>query len=40
VLDKAILFATTAHKEQVDKAGVPYILHPLAVAIFMLGWNA
>lgn len=32
LLDKALLIATTAHKGQTDKAGMPYILHPLAVA--------
>lgn len=30
-LEDAIQFATTAHKGQVDKAGEPYILHPLRV---------
>lgn len=30
-LEKAILIATTAHQEQVDKARTPYILHPLCV---------
>lgn len=30
-LEKAILIATTAHQGQVDKAGVPYILHPFRV---------
>lgn len=30
-LEKAILIATTAHQGQVDKAGSPYILHPLRV---------
>lgn len=29
MLDKAILIATKAHQGQVDKAGKPYILHPL-----------
>lgn len=29
MLEKAILIATNAHKGQVDKAGKPYILHPL-----------
>ncbi|WP_070001036.1 GTP pyrophosphokinase [Cellulosilyticum sp. I15G10I2] len=32
-LDKAILIATTAHQGQVDKAGAPYILHPLRVML-------
>lgn len=30
-LEKAIIFATKAHSGQVDKAGMPYILHPLRV---------
>jgi len=30
-IEKAIVLATTAHMGQVDKAGVPYILHPLRV---------
>lgn len=30
-LEKAILLATQAHAGQTDKAGAPYILHPLAV---------
>lgn len=30
-IDKAIVLATTAHMGQVDKAGEPYILHPLRV---------
>jgi Guanosine polyphosphate pyrophosphohydrolases/synthetases len=29
MLEKAILIATNAHQGQVDKAGKPYILHPL-----------
>lgn len=29
LLSKAILIATKAHDGQVDKAGLPYILHPL-----------
>jgi (p)ppGpp synthase/HD superfamily hydrolase len=32
-LEKAILIATTAHWGQIDKAGAPYILHPLRVMI-------
>lgn len=31
MLDKAICIAANAHKGQVDKAGQPYILHPLRV---------
>jgi (p)ppGpp synthase/HD superfamily hydrolase len=30
-ISKAIQLAVTAHDGQVDKAGMPYILHPLAV---------
>lgn len=32
LLGKAIEIATTAHAGQTDKGGVPYILHPIAVA--------
>ncbi len=32
-LNKAILIATTAHEDQMDKAGAPYILHPLRVML-------
>ncbi|HOQ36958.1 MAG TPA: GTP pyrophosphokinase [Acetivibrio sp.] len=35
MLDKAIRIAATAHEGQTDKAGQPYILHPLRV-MFML----
>lgn len=31
-IEKAIYLAVSAHAGQVDKAGVPYILHPLTVA--------
>ena len=34
-LDQAILIATKAHQNQVDKAGKPYILHPIRVMIKM-----
>ena len=34
-LDKAIQIATIAHSNQVDKAGKPYILHPLRVMFKM-----
>lgn len=32
-LDRAIVIATAAHGGQVDKAGAPYILHPLRVML-------
>lgn len=32
-LEDAILLATTLHRGQVDKAGAPYILHPLRVML-------
>ncbi len=31
MLEKAIMIAVQAHKGQIDKAGKPYILHPLRV---------
>jgi len=31
----ALLFATTEHSDQYDKAGFPYILHPIRVAACM-----
>jgi hypothetical protein len=31
MLDKSILIATKSHQGQIDKAGQPYILHPLRV---------
>ena len=31
LLADAIVFATYAHRDQLDKAGVPYIFHPLRV---------
>lgn len=34
-LEKAILIATKAHEGQKDKAGKPYILHPLRVMLRM-----
>lgn len=33
LLDDAIVLATGAHRGQVDKAGAPYILHPLRVML-------
>ncbi|OWK29807.1 HD domain-containing protein [Sphingomonas mucosissima] len=33
LLDAAIVLATDAHRGQVDKAGAPYILHPLRVML-------
>ncbi|MGC9966710.1 MAG: GTP pyrophosphokinase [Syntrophobacteraceae bacterium] len=35
ILEKAIEIALSAHKNQVDKAGQPYILHPLRVMLQM-----
>lgn len=32
-LDKAINIAATAHADQLDKAGQPYILHPLRLML-------
>ena len=32
-LDQAIIIATSAHAGQTDKAGAPYILHPLRVML-------
>ena len=32
---KAMLFAYRAHEHQLDKGGMPYIMHPLAVAEMM-----
>ncbi len=31
MIERAILIATNAHNGQIDKAGMPYILHPLRV---------
>jgi (p)ppGpp synthase/HD superfamily hydrolase len=33
LLEKAILIAAQAHQGQMDKAGAPYILHPLKVML-------
>jgi (p)ppGpp synthase/HD superfamily hydrolase len=35
ILERAILLATQAHQGQKDKAGAPYILHPLRVMLQM-----
>jgi GTP diphosphokinase / guanosine-3',5'-bis(diphosphate) 3'-diphosphatase len=35
LFEKAILIALNAHKDQVDKGGNPYILHPLRVMLAM-----
>lgn len=35
LLDRAIVVATTAHSGQRDKAGQPYILHPLRIMASM-----
>lgn len=34
-IEKAVEIALKAHKGQVDKAGKPYILHPMTVAVNM-----
>ena len=39
LLEKAILIATTAHSGQLDKAGEPYILHPLRVMLSLNTYN-
>lgn len=35
MLNKALLLSYEAHKDQVDKAGLPYFLHPIFVALNM-----
>jgi (p)ppGpp synthase/HD superfamily hydrolase len=35
MLASAIAFASDKHKDQFDKAGMPYILHPLTVMSFL-----
>lgn len=37
VLQRAIEIAVEAHREQVDKAGAPYILHPLRLMLRVMG---
>ncbi len=39
-LERAIAIAATAHAGQVDKAGAPYILHPLRVMLAVDGLEA
>jgi (p)ppGpp synthase/HD superfamily hydrolase len=34
-LEEAILLATQAHQGQIDKAGMPYVLHPLRMMVKM-----
>lgn len=38
-LEHAIDFATHAHRGQKRKSGEPYIIHPLAVASFLIEWD-
>jgi len=38
-LEDAIALAVEAHRGQKDRAGAPYILHPLRV-MYRLGWDA
>lgn len=37
MLEKAIRLAASAHANQMDKSGMPYILHPLRVMSFLKG---
>ena len=39
-LERAIVIAAEAHADQVDKAGAPYVLHPLRVMLAVDGRNA
>ena len=39
-LERAIEIAARAHAEQVDKAGAPYVLHPLRVMLSVSGSEA
>lgn len=36
-LERAIVIASLAHAKQADKAGAPYILHPLRVMLSVRG---
>lgn len=38
-LVQAIALAVEAHKNQLDKAGMPYILHPLRVMLAVAEYN-
>ncbi len=40
LLEKAIVIAIEAHRGQTDKAGAPYILHPLRVMLAVSGDEA
>ncbi len=37
MINKAIRIASSAHEGQADKAGEPYILHPLRVMLSLKG---
>ena len=39
LLERAIEIAVSAHKDQIDKAGKPYILHPLRLMFKMQSEN-
>lgn len=39
-IERALVFAATAHAGQVDKAGRPYIFHPVGVAASLLHTDA
>ena len=40
MINRAIKVAVMAHEEQTDKAGLPYILHPLTVMTYVDGIDA